>query len=169
MLASEVTEICLHPGECLFVRTPTVIKTVLGSCVGITFRVHRLGIGAMCHPMLPHIAARPIHTGTAGTGRYVDAVVRDLASRFDEAGACRNEVEVKLFGGADVLVTAREKATVGAMNVDTAMRILEDEGFRILASRVGGRHGVFVEFHTWTGEVFLRHLSHMDADALART
>ena len=170
MPSSDIAEIYLQPGEWNLVCTPTVIKTVLGSCVGITFRVHRLGIGVMCHPMLPQYAARPnARGGGVRTGRYVDAVIRDVAQKLNQAGATRREVEVKLFGGADVLTTARERATVGSMNVDTAMRVLKEEGFHISASHVGGRRGVFIEFRTWTGEVLLRRISHMDAETLART
>ena len=170
MSATEIPEIYLQPGEWKLVCTPAVLKTVLGSCVGITFRVARLGVGAMCHPMLPNYASRPrLHAGPVAVGRYVDAVIRKLAARLDKLSACRSEVEVKIFGGADVLATVRKETTVGAMNSDTALRILAEEGFNIAASHLGGDRGVFIEFDTCTGEVLLRRLNHMDAATLART
>lgn len=167
---SEIPEIYLQPGDWEVVLRPTVLKTVLGSCVGITFRVSRLGIGAMCHPMLPHPAVRSrLHQGSATTGRYVDSIIGELASKLDRQGASRGEVEVKLFGGADVLATARKAASVGKMNADTAVRVLEEEGFRLAASCLGGSRGVFIEFHTATGEVLLRRLNNMDSASMART
>ncbi|MGC9158463.1 MAG: chemotaxis protein CheD [Terracidiphilus sp.] len=167
---TDLPEIYLQPGEWELVRTPTVLKTVLGSCVGITFRAPRLGIGSLCHPMLPHHAAhRHAHSQTAAIGRYVDSIIVELARTYDHLGVRRGEVEVKLFGGADVLATARKGATVGKLNADTAVRILEEEGFQIAASHLGGSCGVFIEFHTGSGDVFLRRLSHMDAVTLART
>ena len=39
-------------------REPTILRTLLGSCVGIAFRVPRLGVGALCHPMLPRCPAK---------------------------------------------------------------------------------------------------------------
>jgi len=165
-----VPEIYLQPGEWELVRTPTVLKTVLGSCVGITFRAPRLGIGALCHPMLPHCAARPgMFRNPASAGRYVDSIVREMARSFDSLGASRSEVEVKLFGGADVLATISGRATVGTMNAKTALGVLEEEGFRLAAKHVGGSRGVFIEFHTGTGEVLLRRLKHMEPAVLAET
>jgi chemotaxis protein CheD len=46
-------EVYLQPGESRMVREPTILRTLLGSCVGIAFRVPRLSLGALCHPMLP--------------------------------------------------------------------------------------------------------------------
>ena len=51
--AAELPEVYLQPGEVYLARSPTILKTVLGSCVGITFWVSRLGIGALCHGVLP--------------------------------------------------------------------------------------------------------------------
>jgi len=170
MAMAEVPEIYLQPCEWKLVRTPTIVKTVLGSCVAITFRAPRLGIGAMCHPMLPHRALRSrLHQDSAAAGRYVDSIIDELARKLDKLGASRGEIEVKLFGGADVLATAMKGASVGKMNADTAIRVLEEEGFRLVASRLGGSRGVFIEFHTDTGEVLLRRLNHMDVATLART
>jgi chemotaxis protein CheD len=162
--------IYLQPGEWQVVRTPAILKTLLGSCVGITFRAPRLGASAMCHPMLPHYAARSrFNSNRAATGRYVDSVIDELARAFDRLGARRGEIEVKLFGGADVLATSGKRATVGKMNCDAAMRVLDEQGFRLSASRLGGTHGISIEFHTKTGEVRLRSFAQMDPAALTRT
>ena len=82
-----------------------MLRTVLGSCVGITFRVPRLGIGALCHPMLPRCppAQRAQLTKRAAARRYVDFAIRDLARQFDALGAAAAKSVVKLFGGGDVL------------------------------------------------------------------
>jgi chemotaxis receptor (MCP) glutamine deamidase CheD len=42
--------------------------------------------------------------------RYVDFSIRYLAQQFDALGASRNELVVKLFGGADVLHVAPKPA-----------------------------------------------------------
>jgi chemotaxis receptor (MCP) glutamine deamidase CheD len=55
------------------------------------------------------------------------------------------------------------------MNAETAIRVLKEEGFRVLASRLGGSRGIFIEFDTGTGEVLLRRLARMNGSALART
>ncbi len=89
--------------------------------------------------------------------RYVDFAIRDLARQFDALGARRDEVEVKLFGGGDVLVMVNDTArpTVGRLNCEVAMKVLEEEGFAVMASSLGGKRGVNIYFNTQTGEVLL--------------
>ena len=84
-------EVYVQPGESHLVKKPTMLRTLLGSCVGIAFRVPRLGLGALCHPMLPRYADQTSpHRLTRSAGRrYVDYAIRDLARQFDALGASR--------------------------------------------------------------------------------
>jgi chemotaxis protein CheD len=94
--------------------------------------------------------------------RYVDYSIRDIARQLDEMGAVRAEVQVKVFGGADVLLVtdaASSKATIGKMNCDVATQVLQAEGFCVAASSVGGKSGLNIRFDTRTGEVLLRRLN----------
>ena len=140
----------------------TILRTLLGSCVGIAFRVPRLGLGALCHPMLPRFPVKQALTLTRSAGRrYVDYAIRDLARQFDALGARREEVEVKIFGGGDVLVTVNDttRPTVGRLNSEVAMKVLEEEGFCVSASSLGGKRGINIYFNTQTGEVLLQRHS----------
>jgi chemotaxis protein CheD len=155
-------ELYVQPGESHLVREPTIMRTVLGSCVGATFLVPRLGIGALCHPMLPSYPLKPPSGQNPEAGRrYVDFAIRDLVRQFDSLGARRGEVEVKLFGGADVLpaVSAGSRPTVGKLNCEAALRVLREEDFAVVASSLGGASGINIQFNTATGEVFLKRLS----------
>ncbi len=158
----ELPEVCVQPGESHLVRGPTILKTLLGSCVGIAFRVPRLGLGALCHPMLPLTPPKLASSLSRSAGRrYVDFAIRDLARQFDALGANRNEIEVKLFGGGDVLVMTANamRPTVGKQNSEVAMRVLAEEGFAVVASSLGGKRGVNIQFNTETGEVLLQRHS----------
>jgi chemotaxis protein CheD len=158
----ELPEIYLQPGESRLVKEPTILRTLLGSCVGIAFRVPRLGLGALCHPMLPRFPVKQALTLTRSAGRrYVDYAIRDLARQFDALGAQREEVEVKIFGGGDVLVAVCDttRPTVGRLNSEVAMKVLEEEGFYVSASSLGGKRGVNIYFNTQTGEVLLQRHS----------
>jgi chemotaxis protein CheD len=154
-------EIYVLPGESHLVTEPMILRTVLGSCVGIAFHIPRLGIGALCHPMLPSYLAKPeANHSLAERRRYVDFAIRDLAGQFEALGARRDEVRVKLFGGADVLlvVNAASRPTVGALNCEAALRVLEEKGFEVVASSLGGTTGVHIKFNTETGVVLLKRL-----------
>ena len=41
----------LQPGELYLARSPAILRTILGSCVGVTFWSARLGAGALCHAL----------------------------------------------------------------------------------------------------------------------
>ncbi len=154
-------DVYVQPGESHLVRGPAILHTLLGSCVGITFRHQRLEIGALCHPMLPrHPPAGRCKLDRAKARRYVDYAIHELAAQFEALGARRSEIEVKLFGGADVLLvrTDESRPSVGRLNREMAVRILAEEGFEVVASRLGGSVGFRIDFDTITGEVRLRQL-----------
>jgi chemotaxis protein CheD len=161
-LESEMSEVYLHPGESYLARKPAIIRTILGSCVGVTFWSARLGVGALTHSQLPRCPTSSSAEMSLAEGhRYVDFSIRDLARQFDNLGAHRTEVEVKLFGGADVLLVsegASAKATVGKLNCEAAIEVLRAEGFAVTASSLGGTSGLNIRFDTRTGEVLLRRL-----------
>jgi chemotaxis protein CheD len=152
-------EIRVMPGELYLARSPMMLQTILGSCVGVTFWSARLGTGALCHGVLPRC---PLGASLADGHRYVDASIRYLVEQFDALGVRRQEMEVKLFGGADVLAVAaarQAKPTVGALNCQSALAVLEEEGFRVAASDLGGVRGRTIHFDTGTGEVLVRRLA----------
>jgi len=153
--------VCVQPGQIYLARTPTILRTILGSCVGVTFWSARLKAGALCHGILPRC---PPNMYSAEGHRYVDFSIRYLAGQFDSLGVAREELNVKLFGGADVLpVTAvfPAKPTIGFLNCRAALEVLQGEGFRVAASDLGGSRGRTIRFHTGTGEVLLQRLARM--------
>jgi len=162
-LEGKLPEVYLQPGELHLARKPAIIRTLLGSCVGVTFWSAKLGAGALCHALLPRCPKNSSADFSLATGRrYVDFSIRDLARRFDKLGALRSEVQVKLFGGADVLPvnrTAGSRATVGSQNCEAAIDVLRAEGFEVIASSLGGTRGRSIRFNTGTGEVLVRRLS----------
>jgi chemotaxis protein CheD len=159
-LEEELSDIYLLPGEAHLARKPTIIRTILGSCVGVTFWSQRLGIGALTHSLLPRC---PPGSGVRlGDGhRYVDFAIRDLAQQLDGLGAQRSEVQVKIFGGGDVLLVsdaASSIPTVGKQNCEAAIDVVRAEGYSVVASSLGGKRGRNIQFNTKTGEVLLRWL-----------
>ena len=158
----------LQPGELYLAREPAILRTILGSCVSATLWSARLGAGALSHGVLPRCPLVWPPNSTAADGyRYVDFSIRHLAREFDALGARRDEVQVKLFGGADVLPANRAgKATVGALNCKAALEVLAAEGFNVAASDLGGTRGRRIHFHTGTGEVLVYRLEAWDSLSL---
>lgn len=151
-------EIYLSPGEMVLAREPTVLATILGSCIGITFWCARLGVGALCHSILPKCPQSASGNVSLSVGyRYVDFCIRSLGRQFDMLGATRAEVQVKVFGGADVNLSsgANTRPTVGRLNSEAAAQVLADEGYKVVAFSIGSTLGRKIRFNTGNGEVQL--------------
>lgn len=159
--SAPLVQLCLKPGELLISREPYEITTVLGSCVAVTMFNRRFGLAAICHAMLPH----PFPGGCddqaeAQTYKYVINVLPEMARAFRRTGILPNEVEVKMFGGANVIGHGDDRASqgIGSDNVRLARRLIGREGLKIKASNVGGHTGRKILFNTVTGQVFHKHL-----------
>lgn len=151
----------LQPGELYLERGPAILRTILGSCVGATFWSPRLGAGALCHGVLPLCPVSSVPAGdSAPYFRYVDFSIRYLLRQFEQLGARRQELEIKLFGGADVLPFAKRtgRPTIGALNCQIALDVLAEEGIVIAASDLGGTRGRRIQFHTDSGVVLVQRL-----------
>jgi chemotaxis protein CheD len=159
--AVDLPRVHLAAAEIHITRKPEVVETVLGSCVAATLWIRRLRVGAMCHGALPCCPEQDLRSADFQRGfRYVDFAIRYLVRRLFRLGAQPEEIEVKLFGGGDVLQMLRPRgaATVGRQNCESALRTLVDEGLTPAVSDLGGRNGRVIYFHTDNGDVFVRRL-----------
>jgi chemotaxis protein CheD len=154
LVALDMDNVYLKPGEVLVTRTPVLVSTVLGSCVAVTMFSASSGCGAICHAMLPESAGR-------GTDlRYVDTALRHIYEKLLEYGV-NSDLVIKLFGGAQVLnVGGRtaQKQTVGDQNVAMAEAILASLGLAVTARDTGGVRGRKLFFCTRSGDVFVRRM-----------
>lgn len=158
----ELTSIYLKPGEFYLGEGPAVVSTILGSCVSVTMFHPGSGTGAICHGLLPRCGGKKSCDGTCLEGfRYVDCSIKRMIRKFDEIGACRGDIQVKIFGGADMFGAGSADArsmSVGMENVMVARTIIEKEGFHLAAFDTRGNLGRKIFFFTHTGEVLLKRL-----------
>ena len=151
-------KVFLQPGELLVTKEPTVITTVLGSCVSVTMHSPGTGVGGICHALLPKDGGG----SRSEPFRFVDKAVSYMLAAFRKLGVERKDIEVKLFGGSDVLPVSSYMPTVGEQNVEEAFEIIERERLRLLAHDVRGEHGRKILFHTGTGEILLKRVKKSD-------
>ncbi len=146
----------LKPGDLCHAESPSVVSTILGSCVAVTMFNPGTRVGSICHAMLPR---NPSPRG-GETFRYVDSSILYMVKRFRALGVRTNETEVKLFGGADVLEYRGENgASVGRQNIEIALETIGKAGLRLIVSDVGGKVGRRLCFYTHTGEVLLKRMA----------
>ncbi len=112
----------------------------------------------MCHAMLPgkDSASEP------DTFRFVDRAMVHMLEEFSKRGIRRDEIEVKLFGGSDMVEVLRNSATVGEQNVEKALEIIDRERLRLCARDVRGDRGRKIFFHTHTGGILLKRIKKSD-------
>lgn len=168
-------EIFLQPGDHYFGDRETRIRTVLGSCVSMTFWHSQLLVGGMCHYMLPsRDNERRSGGGPRPDGRYADEAVILLMKEIDAVGASHKEYQVKLFGGGNMFPETRKQSDghVGQRNVETARRLVKKHGFVCVAEHLGGIGHRNVIFDVWNGDVWVRQRdivrSEADAGAAVR-
>ena len=154
LIASHMCNLYLKPGEVIVTRNPTLVSTVLGSCVAVTMFSASRRFGAICHAMLP------ANSGQENDLRYVDTALRYLYAKVVECNAAADLV-VKLFGGAqvlDIVEQAQGRQSVGDMNVARAEVVLASLGLIVSARDTGGVRGRKLFFCTQSGDVYLRRM-----------
>lgn len=160
---SYLPTIYLRAGEVYFTDQAAEVMLVLGSCVSITMFHRRLGLSAVSHGLLPYCKERGACAGScAVSAKFVECSVRAMAGRFKQSGITLQELETRIYGGAEMFgarSSVGPAASVGKQNVETALQALDDAGLRIYAMDVGGSLGRKMFFDTGTGEVFLKHIS----------
>ena len=147
--------IYLKPGEVVVANQPILVRTILGSCIAVTMFSPSRRIGAICHAMMPDRGSK--HHDL----RYVDTAILYIHRKVHEFGAA-NDLEIKLFGGAQVLLTTDRllprNLTVGMKNVARAQEILAEHGLPVAKSDVGGSRGRKLFFSIMNGDVYVARL-----------
>jgi len=160
---TDLSKIYLWPGTLLIVNEPAQVTTVLGSCVSVTMFNPRLRIGGICHGMLPQsMVDGSCEKDSDICLKYVDCSIRLMIREFGIRGIRKNEIEVKLFGGADMYPSITDRSynkTVGRQNIESSLRILREEGLPVLNFDTGGSVSRKIIFYPHTGEVFLKKVS----------
>ncbi len=150
----------IKPGEFYVTTSGEIISTVLGSCISVCVRDRTSGIGGMNHFMLPQQGAHHDawdNSVVSESARYGDWAMEKLLNALYKLGAMKNRLEIKVFGGGNVLDCMT--TNVGEQNIKFAKEFLKREGFAIDALDVGDIYPRKVVFFTKTGKVKLRKLT----------
>jgi chemotaxis protein CheD len=155
----------VFPGEFYITKqSDEVLLTVLGSCVSACIRDRVAGVGGMNHFMLPHH-----RSGSWGddlkSARFGNFAMEKLLNELVKAGCARERLEVKVFGGGNVIESS---SAVGSDNADFVLRYLEAEGLPCTAQDLGGTLPRRIQYFPATGRVVRRFLGANDRYAVSR-
>jgi chemotaxis protein CheD len=155
-------KVFLQTGDCFLGVRPTMVTTVLGSCVAVTMCEPSRGIGAICHAFLPDSASF-----TAGANRepqvcrFVDTALENMYSSMLKLRIAPERLVVKVFGGASGIMSG-DRANlydIGGRNLRAVKQWLMVHGMPVSKSQTGGSKGRKLHFLTHTGDVWIKLLN----------
>lgn len=153
-------DVSIHIGGIFAAREPTVIKTLLGSCIAACLRDPETGVGGMNHFMLP---AAPNGDRDDNPARFGLHAMELLIGEIQKLGGQRARLQAKVFGGGHVLQIADSPNGVPQQNIRFIREFLRTEEIPLMAHDLGGRTARYVLFDTASGKVKLRRLSGLNS------
>ncbi|GAA6134822.1 chemoreceptor glutamine deamidase CheD [Oceaniserpentilla sp. 4NH20-0058] len=147
------------PGEFYVTAHGEMISTVLGSCISACVRDVKLGIGGMNHFMLPlqneHSSAQWGSNANTSETRYGNWAMEYLLNTLYKLGCTKKNLEVKLFGGGQVLASMTD---IGQRNILFVYDFLRKEGLNVKAADVGDIYSRKILYFPDTGSVKVRRI-----------
>jgi len=122
---------------------PTVLRTILGSCVGICIYDRMKKIGGLAHVLLPNDTSNG-----ASPEKYADTAIPLLVNRLIKEGAKKEFMSAKIAGGASMFKFESNIALgqIGDRNIEETKKILGNLGISLLEDDVGGNAGRVIDF-----------------------
>ena len=153
------------PGQYFVTTDATAITTLLGSCISVCLYDKEKGIGGMNHFMLPTIQSKAnVSQCTSPYGppcanpcsdRYGKCALKHLLEQLETAGANRENLKAKIFGGGRIMAGV---ADIGEKNSTFAFDFLEQQHIPVVASDFGDNCPRKIVFFPATGRVFVKRL-----------
>lgn len=149
-------EVTLHIGGVHAARQPTVLKTVVGSCVTVCLMDPLTRVGGMNHFMLP--APGRSTEKPSDPARFGIHAMDLLIGAMQKAGAERHRLQGKLFGGGHVLRLPMNGDGVPERNIRFIDEFMVTEGIPVVSRDLGGYLPRRIHFHSDTGKVYVKRL-----------
>jgi chemotaxis protein CheD len=154
------------PGEYYHTNKDMLIVTVLGSCVSACIRDRVTGLGGMNHFMLPD-GGGDHGSPVSASARYGTYAMEILINDLLKAGARRENLEAKVFGGGAVL-KGFTAINVGERNAAFVLNFLKVEKIRVMAEDLNDIYPRKVYFFPRTGKVLVKKLMQSHNDTLVK-
>ena len=143
----------IFPGQFVITSVPSLISTVLGSCVSVCLWDKENKIGGMNHYLLPGTPEDDAGNSNRGV-TSIRLLIRSLTNRKVSI----ENLEAKVFGGCNSLYRNNDYFKVGERNISIALETLHEFNIKVTAQHVGGCYGRKIVFNTSDGKVRMRLL-----------
>jgi chemotaxis protein CheD len=134
-------------GELEVLQGAGVLRTLLGSCIGLVLHDQRKKIGGLAHIVLPEGSE-----SSSLPGKYANTAVPELIRRIEQSGGRLRDLAAKFAGGSNMFATGNANA-IGDLNIAKVDSLLAALGIPVLARHCGGKQGRRMAFDVETGKV----------------
>lgn len=138
---------------------PFIIRTVLGSCVGVCIYDVATGMSGMNHYLLSKSGSSERST------RYGNISINKMYRIFMDSGSKIRNLRASVIGGASLFLDDNI-FSISQDNVDIAINLLNEFRIKIVLQDTGGKSGRKVEFNTVTGKVDVKVLDVIESSRL---
>ena len=142
----------LLPGEAHYAKEPTIISTLLGSCVALVLHDPVRKWGGMNHYMLP--TSETANSGLS-PGKYGDKAIPNLIRVATMSGSQLSSLTARIYGGGKVVghLASAGSMDIGERNIELAESLCRENGLRIIERHVGGTSGRKIFFNVDDGSL----------------
>jgi len=134
-------------GEIEVARGAFMLRTLLGSCVGLVVYDLKNQVGGLAHIVLPTSNGQ-----TSLPGKYADTALAELLKQIRELGGRERQLSAKFAGGANMFATTGP-ASIGDQNIGAVEQLLKSAGIPVMGRHCGGKSGRRLAFEVDTGRV----------------
>lgn len=131
----------------------------LGSCIALCAFDPVARVAGLAHMLLP--SSRSQAEAMSAPAKYINMGVPNLIARMLKNGATRNNLIVKITGGARMLHIPGDHNVldIGQKNIAEVKAAMQRENIPILGADVGGTVGRSMQLYVESGRIVVRNLS----------
>jgi chemotaxis protein CheD len=126
-----------------------VLRTLLGSCIGLALYDPQCHVGGLAHIVLPDSRGR--HNVP---GKFVDTAIPTLVQQMETLAGDTLRLTAKIAGGASMFTTSSAR-NIGRQNIEASERLLAKLKIPIVARHCGGEQGRRMSLDIKTGRVLI--------------
>ncbi len=137
-------------GGIAFGQAPTVLETLLGSCIGVAVWDRDTKMGGLAHVVLPESRGK-----SSAPGKFADTAVSELRREMVRRGANTKKLTAKIAGGA-TMFGQRTNQDIGQKNDEAVREHLQTLGIPLIGEHTGGTSGRVIRFSLEDGSVTVK-------------
>ncbi len=155
MKFDEKNHINVGLGQIALTQPPGVLVSIgIGSCIALCLYHRMTKTAGMAHIMLPESNER--FASLDKPAKYANPAVENLLKEFYRRGIKNHQSLVATIVGGAQLFIFKQVPNIGAKNIETVKKALEEHRIPLKKEAVGGNYGRSLWFYSDTGKVLIR-------------